>query len=153
MTGLRKDYISWITIFMFGFFHGFLLMMPKILTLFGYSLMMNFLITWFLWSNCLVCQVSMLLIWNGPWMIFIFGRRAWSIAKIWYFPLFVEKISWLRSLVCLQCWLRELFLCKVKRIFSYFLWKLENFWHRLFSVGIQIHWLLSYAIVLTRKSF
>ncbi len=153
MTGLRKDYISRKPIFTFAFCHGLILLMPKILTLFGYGFMMDFWITRFLWSNCLVRQISMLFIWNGPWMIFILGRRARSIAKIWYFPLFVVKMSCIHCLVCLQCWLCKLFLCKVKRIFSYFLWKLENFWYWLFPVGIQIHWLLSDAIVLIGKSF
>ncbi len=153
MAGLRKDCVSWKFIFTFELCYGFLFKMPIVLVLLGNDLMVGFLKTWFLWSYCLVCQVSMLFIRNSPWMIFILGRRTWGIAKIWYFPLLVEQMSWLCSLICLKRWLGELLLCKVKRIFSYFLWKLENFWYRLLSAWIQIYRWQSYAIVFARKSF
>ena len=148
-----NDVICWKVIFTFLFCQCFLFQMSEVFTLFNNCFSMCSLKTWFLWSYCLAFHLSILLYGIFSGKIFFLWGRTWSISKVWYFPLLLMIKPWPQGIMCLKSWLGELFLGKVKGVFSQLLWKCEYFWHWIPSKWVDVNWWFSYTFIFAIKSF
>ncbi len=99
--GFRKDLIDCKLVFTLWLRYFFLFIVSKILTLLNDILPVCFLKTRLFWPDRFACQISWFLNRVVSWKILLFGRRAWSITEVWYLSRFLDKIPWLKGLVCL----------------------------------------------------